>query len=111
LRKVRRQIETWQCKVRSHKCDGIYWRSLPSTAKYSGTWQPSGEALRSAQNVYLNQLFDLEDSQEGLQALIEKRKSIGTTDGAVARAGRKDQSRQDRYQKLAQPVTLPEVCL
>jgi enoyl-CoA hydratase/carnithine racemase len=43
---------------------------------FEGTWRPFNEALKSAQNVYLNQLFELEDSQEGLRALIEKRKPI-----------------------------------
>jgi cyclohexa-1,5-dienecarbonyl-CoA hydratase len=43
---------------------------------FEGTWRPFDEALKSAQNVYLNQLFELEDSQEGLRALIEKRKPV-----------------------------------
>ncbi len=43
---------------------------------FEGTWRPFNEALRSSQNIYLNQLFELEDSQEGLRALIEKRKPV-----------------------------------
>jgi len=43
---------------------------------FEGTWRPFDEALKSAQNLYLNQLFELEDSQEGLRALIEKRKPV-----------------------------------
>ncbi len=43
---------------------------------FEGTWQPFDEALKRAQNIYLNQLFDLQDSQEGLRALIEKRKPV-----------------------------------
>jgi cyclohexa-1,5-dienecarbonyl-CoA hydratase len=43
---------------------------------FNGTWMPFAEALRSAQDIYLNQLFELEDSQEGLRALLEKRKPV-----------------------------------
>ena len=43
---------------------------------FEGTWRPFDEALKRAQNLYLNQLFELEDSQEGLRALIEKRKPV-----------------------------------
>jgi cyclohexa-1,5-dienecarbonyl-CoA hydratase len=43
---------------------------------FEGTWRPFHEALRKAQDIYLNQLFELEDSQEGLRALIEKRKPV-----------------------------------
>jgi cyclohexa-1,5-dienecarbonyl-CoA hydratase len=43
---------------------------------FEGTWQPFDEALKHAQDIYLNQLFALQDSQEGLRALIEKRKPV-----------------------------------
>jgi cyclohexa-1,5-dienecarbonyl-CoA hydratase len=43
---------------------------------FEGTWRPFHEALKRAQDIYLNQLFALEDSQEGLRALIEKRKPV-----------------------------------
>ncbi len=43
---------------------------------FQGTWRPFSEALKKAQDIYLNQLFELEDSQEGLRALIEKRKPV-----------------------------------
>ena len=43
---------------------------------FEGTWRPFDEALKRAQDIYLNQLFELEDSQEGLRALIEKRKPV-----------------------------------
>jgi cyclohexa-1,5-dienecarbonyl-CoA hydratase len=43
---------------------------------FEGTWRPFNEALKKAQDIYLNQLFDLEDSQEGLRALVEKRKPV-----------------------------------
>jgi len=43
---------------------------------FEGTWRPFNEALKKAQDVYLNQLFELEDSQEGLRALVEKRKPV-----------------------------------
>lgn len=43
---------------------------------FEGTWLPFDQAMRKSQDIYLNQLFDLEDSQEGLRALIEKRKPV-----------------------------------
>ncbi len=43
---------------------------------FNGTWLPFAEALKRAQDLYLNQLFELEDSQEGLRALLEKRKPV-----------------------------------
>jgi cyclohexa-1,5-dienecarbonyl-CoA hydratase len=43
---------------------------------FEGTWRPFDQALKRAQDIYLNQLFELEDSQEGLRALIEKRKPV-----------------------------------
>ncbi len=43
---------------------------------FEGTWRPFHEALKKAQNIYLNELFALEDSQEGLRALVEKRKPV-----------------------------------
>jgi len=43
---------------------------------FEGTWRPFDEALRQSQDIYLNQLFALEDSQEGLRALVEKRKPV-----------------------------------
>jgi len=43
---------------------------------FNGTWMPFTEALKRSQDIYLNQLFELEDSQEGLRALLEKRKPV-----------------------------------
>ncbi len=43
---------------------------------FQGTWMPFAKALKRAQVTYLNQLFELEDSQEGLRALLEKRKPV-----------------------------------
>ena len=40
------------------------------------TGLPLQEAIRKSQNVYLNELMSLEDSKEGLQAVIEKRKPV-----------------------------------
>jgi enoyl-CoA hydratase/carnithine racemase len=37
---------------------------------------PLGEAIKKSQDIYLNQLMDLEDSQEGLRAVLEKRKPV-----------------------------------
>lgn len=50
--------------------------SLLKRVVFEGTWHPFEEALKNSQNIYLNQLFDLQDSQEGLRALIEKRKPV-----------------------------------
>ena len=43
---------------------------------FEGTWLPFNDALKKSQDIYLNQLFELEDSQEGLRALVEKRKPV-----------------------------------
>jgi len=43
---------------------------------FEGTWLPFNDALKKSQDIYLNQLFSLEDSQEGLRALVEKRKPV-----------------------------------
>ncbi len=43
---------------------------------FEGTWRTFDEALKRSQNLYLNQLFDLEDSKEGLLALVQKRKPV-----------------------------------
>jgi cyclohexa-1,5-dienecarbonyl-CoA hydratase len=43
---------------------------------FEATWRPFDEALKHSQDIYLNQLFALEDSQEGLRALVEKRKPV-----------------------------------
>jgi cyclohexa-1,5-dienecarbonyl-CoA hydratase len=37
---------------------------------------PLEQAIRKSQDVYLNQLMSLEDTKEGLQAVIEKRKPV-----------------------------------
>jgi enoyl-CoA hydratase/carnithine racemase len=50
--------------------------SLIKRVTFEGTWRPFEEALKSSQNIYLNQLFELEDSQEGLRAMVEKRKPV-----------------------------------
>lgn len=50
--------------------------SLMKRVVFEGTWRPFDDALKKSQDIYLNQLFELEDSQEGLRALIEKRKPV-----------------------------------
>jgi len=50
--------------------------SLLKRVIFEGTWLPFHEALKKAQDIYLNKLFELEDSQEGLRALVEKRKPV-----------------------------------
>ncbi len=37
---------------------------------------PLREAMKKSQDIYLNQLMDLEDVQEGLRAVLEKRKPV-----------------------------------
>ncbi len=37
---------------------------------------PLDQAMRQSHNIYLNQLMDLEDVQEGLRAVLEKRKPV-----------------------------------
>jgi enoyl-CoA hydratase/carnithine racemase len=43
---------------------------------FEGTWRPFDQALKRSQDIYLNQLFELDDSQEGLRALVERRKPV-----------------------------------
>jgi cyclohexa-1,5-dienecarbonyl-CoA hydratase len=43
---------------------------------FEGTWHPFEQALKHSQDLYLRDLSELEDSQEGLRALIEKRKPV-----------------------------------
>jgi cyclohexa-1,5-dienecarbonyl-CoA hydratase len=43
---------------------------------FEGTWKPFREALKNAQNIYLNELFALQDPQEGLRALMEGRRPV-----------------------------------
>ena len=50
--------------------------ALIKRVTFDATWMPFEEALKNSQNIYLNQLFDLEDSQEGLRALVEKRRPV-----------------------------------
>jgi len=37
---------------------------------------PLDKAMRQSHNIYLTQLMDLEDVQEGLRAVLEKRKPV-----------------------------------
>ena len=37
---------------------------------------PLEVAMKKSQSIYLNQLMDLEDAQEGLRAVLEKRKPV-----------------------------------
>ena len=50
--------------------------SLTKQVIFEGTWLPFEQALKKAQDIYLNELFRLEDAQEGLRALLEKRKPV-----------------------------------
>ena len=43
---------------------------------FEGTWRNFDEALKRSQDLYLNQLFDLQDSREGVLALFQKRKPV-----------------------------------
>ncbi|HEY6306932.1 MAG TPA: enoyl-CoA hydratase-related protein [Candidatus Angelobacter sp.] len=42
----------------------------------SSIGRPLKEAMKTSQNLYLNELMNLEDVQEGLRAVIEKRKPV-----------------------------------
>jgi cyclohexa-1,5-dienecarbonyl-CoA hydratase len=53
--------------------------SVLETAKkvlYETIGLPLGGALRKSADIYLNQLMDLADAQEGLRAAVEKRKPV-----------------------------------
>jgi cyclohexa-1,5-dienecarbonyl-CoA hydratase len=50
--------------------------SLIKGVIFDATWKSFEEALKNSQDIYLNQLFELEDSQEGLRAMVEKRKPV-----------------------------------
>ena len=47
---------------------------LARRAVASGLDQPLGDAVRLAEDIYLNQLMSTEDAEEGLKAIMEKRK-------------------------------------
>ncbi|HVA93657.1 MAG TPA: enoyl-CoA hydratase/isomerase family protein [Candidatus Dormibacteraeota bacterium] len=47
---------------------------MAKKAVLGGMGMPLREALRNSMNIFLNELYRLEDSQEGLRALLEKRK-------------------------------------
>jgi enoyl-CoA hydratase len=47
---------------------------LTRRAVVGGLDQPLAEAIRLAEDVYLNQLMSTEDAAEGLKAIMEKRK-------------------------------------
>jgi len=49
---------------------------MTKTVIASSLGLPWSEALKKSQDIYLNQLMDLEDVQEGLRAVLEKRKPI-----------------------------------
>jgi cyclohexa-1,5-dienecarbonyl-CoA hydratase len=51
---------------------------LEMTKKVIGSTQglPLETAIKRSQDIYLNQLMDLEDAQEGLRAVLEKRKPV-----------------------------------
>lgn len=47
---------------------------LTRRAVAAGLDQPLGDAIRLAEDIYLNQLMSTEDAEEGLKAIMEKRK-------------------------------------
>jgi cyclohexa-1,5-dienecarbonyl-CoA hydratase len=49
---------------------------LTRRAVAGGLDQPLAEAIRLAEDVYLNQLMSTEDAEEGLKAIMEKRKPV-----------------------------------
>ena len=58
------------------RAEGVEHEERNSGKKVIGSsiGMPVGEALRKSHDIYLNQLMALEDAQEGLRALLEKRK-------------------------------------
>ena len=42
----------------------------------SSIGKPLAEAMKNSQDIYLNQLYALEDVAEGLRAVVEKRKPV-----------------------------------
>ena len=42
----------------------------------SSIGKPLAEAMKKSQDIYLNQLYALEDVQEGLRAVVEKRQPV-----------------------------------
>ncbi len=48
--------------------------SMAKKAVLGGAGMPLREGMRKSMNIFLNELYRLEDSQEGLRALVEKRK-------------------------------------
>jgi enoyl-CoA hydratase/carnithine racemase len=51
---------------------------LEMTKRVIGTsiGKPLAEAMKASQDIYLNQLYELEDVAEGLRAVVEKRKPV-----------------------------------
>ena len=49
---------------------------LTRRALVGGLDQPLPDAVRHAEDVYLNQLMSTEDAEEGLKAIMEKRKPV-----------------------------------
>ena len=49
---------------------------LTRRAVAAGLDQPLADAIRNAEDVYLNQLMSTEDAEEGLKAIMEKRKPV-----------------------------------
>ena len=49
---------------------------MTKTVISSSLGLPWAEAMKKSQDIYLNQLMDLEDVQEGLRAVLEKRKPV-----------------------------------
>ncbi|HVD77665.1 MAG TPA: enoyl-CoA hydratase/isomerase family protein [Vicinamibacteria bacterium] len=49
---------------------------LTRRAIATGLDQPLADAIRNAEDIYLNQLMSTEDAEEGLKAIVEKRKPV-----------------------------------
>jgi cyclohexa-1,5-dienecarbonyl-CoA hydratase len=50
--------------------------SMLKQVVFEGMWRTFDDAFRKSRDIYLNRLFELEDSQEGLRALAERRKPV-----------------------------------
>ena len=79
LAEVRKAYSTPQCyQFYVHKDHGLNSAMLQSArrAMSGGLDLPFAEAVRHAEDIYLNQLMASEDAEEGLKAVMAKRKPV-----------------------------------
>lgn len=64
-------VETLMERIAQHSAPVL---TMAKKAIYEGLGMNLTQSLRHSQNIFLNELYKLEDSQEGLRAILEKRK-------------------------------------